>query len=145
MPPISLWLRSYFKDFLEETLIILLTFSVETIALLPEEPILAMPYQFMAHLIQAVPTVVRPLKIIQKKKATDYLKLATILLNRFARNDTNGRAVAFLTDIVRNNNPGVLPDLPWFQRGSTRDIIDVSARTLFARVAPSVKFGATIR
>lgn len=104
-----------------------------------------MPYEYMVPYVTAVPSVVRPLKQIQKKKEAGYLDLASILLKRFPHNDTNGRAIAFLIDLVTNHDTGPLPDLPWFTQGSTMSLIKVDPPTLLGKLAPGVRFSAVIR
>ena len=108
-----------------------------------EEPILAMPYQFMVPILNSAPTVARPLKKPEAAKASKYLQLCQVLLARFP-SDTSGRAVEFLMGLVANQDPGPLPPLPWFTTAGTPDRVQVDLPASLARVAPAMVFRARI-
>ena len=97
----------------------------------------------MLPILNAAPSVPRPLRKPEPSKSKKYLELARVLLNRFP-SDTSGRAVEFLVDLVGNVTPGVLPALPWYTTAGHPDVVRVGAPRALRRVAPAMVFQARI-
>ena len=106
---------------------------------LPEEAVLAMPYNFAVPILNAAPTVARPLRPVEQAKAKKYLELCRLLLRRFP-SDTMGRAVEFLLSLVENPIPGPLPPMPWFTTATPPDNIQVAVPRVARRLMPTMRF-----
>lgn len=108
-----------------------------------QEPILAMPYSFMVPILNHSPEASRPLKKTDAAKGKKYLELARVLLARFP-SDTSGRAVQFLIDLVRNQDPGDMFPLPWYTTAGSLGEIQIGRPKGLFRVAPAMVFQARI-
>ena len=96
----------------------------------------------MTVLLNGIPEVPRPLKRVEGDKAKKYLELAKMMLARFP-SDLSGRAVSFLTDLVRNRDPGAAPRLEWYSRAEHLRPAMVGLPEVVGRVAPALmKFEA---
>lgn len=82
------------------------------------------------------------MKPVDADKAKKYLELANMMLARFP-SDLSGRAVSFLTDLVRNRDPGVAPSLVWYCAAEDLRPARVGLPEVVGRVAPALmKFEA---
>lgn len=102
-----------------------------------------MPYHYSVPILDQAPLISRPLRLPDNNKIKKYIDLANLLTRRFPT-DSSGRAVDFLLELVTNQTPGPLPDLPWFTRATPADQIRIGLPSAIARVAPAMRFEARL-
>lgn len=108
-----------------------------------KEPALAIPYSYLRHLPD-LPSLARQLTLPTTAKRESYLGLANAMLRRFPT-ETTRRSVNFLVRVCDNTDPGPLANLPWYTANPENDEIRLDPRVMLHRLAPAMKFRATLR
>ena len=110
---------------------------------LAQEVQLAVPYNRILRL-SPLPTSLKPFKQIPSERKKNWLELAKFVLAQRCTLDVV-RTARFLLNMVNEPNPSTFVPLPWLESGS--NLIDGPAQLpqLLGRLAPAVRFKATIR
>ena len=114
-----------------------------------QEPLLALPYSFLARLQGASPLVHHVLKAPKEEKRDDYLKLAQALLQKQCASTVTQRSIEFLLDLCTKLEYSQLPPLPWYE-----EVVDPNIQiqvdfigadlTILSRLLPAMRFRAAI-
>eukprot|EP00439_Symbiodinium_sp_Y106_P019116 s6649_g2.t1 len=114
-----------------------------------EEPLLALPNDFLKLLSGVVPAWPRPLQSPKPQKRESWLKLARALLAK-GNSEITERSVAYLLLLCTRLDFSALPPLPWHSlavdcRPHVHVDFDTADKKILSRMLPAMLFRASIQ